>query len=51
MPLDASWPAPGPVRLRFGAPIRFHETDDFREAAKKIEAEVRHLGQDHKRGG
>jgi long-chain acyl-CoA synthetase len=43
LPLDVSWPRPGPVRLRFGSPMRFHETDDFREAANKIEEEVRRL--------
>jgi long-chain acyl-CoA synthetase len=45
LPLDASWPTPGPVRLRFGSPIAFHETDDSREAAKRIEEEVRRIGQ------
>jgi hypothetical protein len=33
------------VRLRFGAPMSFHETDDFREAAKRVEEEVRRLGE------
>lgn len=44
LPVDASWPSPGPVRLRFGSPILFHETEDFREAAKRVEEEVRRLG-------
>jgi long-chain acyl-CoA synthetase len=43
-PVDATWPRPGPVRLRFGSPILFHETDDSREAAKRIEEVVRRLG-------
>jgi 1-acyl-sn-glycerol-3-phosphate acyltransferase len=43
-PIDASWPRPGPVRLRFGSPVAIHETEDFREAAKRIEEEVRRLG-------
>jgi long-chain acyl-CoA synthetase len=43
LPVDASWPAPGPVRLRFGAPIRFREGEDFRTAARKVEEEVRRL--------
>jgi long-chain acyl-CoA synthetase len=45
LPMDKSWPSPGPVRLRFGAPMSFHETDDFREAAKRVEEEVRRLGE------
>jgi 1-acyl-sn-glycerol-3-phosphate acyltransferase len=44
-PVDARWPRPGPVRLRFGAPIAFHETEDSREAAKRVEEEVRRLSQ------
>ena len=44
LPADASWPRPGPVRLRFGSPIPFHEIDDSREAAERIEEEVRRLG-------
>jgi long-chain acyl-CoA synthetase len=44
LPVDASWPSPGPVRLRFGSPIVFHETEDFREAATRVEEEVRRLG-------
>ena len=44
LPVDASWPSPGPVRLRFGSPILFHETEDFREAATRVEEEVRRLG-------
>jgi long-chain acyl-CoA synthetase len=43
-PVDATWPRPGPVRLRFGSPIRFRETDDSREAAKSIEQAVQRLG-------
>ena len=43
-PIDASWPRPRPVRLRFGSPVAIHETEDFREAAKRIEEEVRRLG-------
>ena len=42
--VDASWPSPGPVRLRIGSPIVFHETGDSREAAKRVEEEVRRLG-------
>jgi 1-acyl-sn-glycerol-3-phosphate acyltransferase len=49
-PVDASWPRPGPVRLRLGSPISFHETEDFRKAAKRIEEEVRRLGQECKKG-
>jgi long-chain acyl-CoA synthetase len=45
LPAGASWPIPGPLRLRFGAAIPFHETDDFREAAKRIEDEVRRLAE------
>jgi long-chain acyl-CoA synthetase len=44
MSLHSSWPTPGPVRVRFGAPIVFRETDDPREAAKRVEEEVRRLG-------
>jgi long-chain acyl-CoA synthetase len=43
LPVDASWPRPGPVRLRFGAPIRFREGEDFRVAALQVEEEVRRL--------
>jgi long-chain acyl-CoA synthetase len=43
-PVGASWPTPAPVRIRFGSPIAFHESDDFREAAKNVEEEVRRLG-------
>jgi len=50
LPVDASWPSPGPVRLRFGSPILFHETEDFREAAKRVEEEVRRLGEECKKG-
>ena len=50
LPVDASWPRPGPVRLRFGSPISFHETEDFREAAKRVEEEVRRLGEECKKG-
>lgn len=39
-----SWPRPGPARLRFGQPLRFHETDDFRMATELIEKRVRELG-------
>ena len=49
-PVDASWPRPGPVRLRLGSPISFHETEDFREAAMRIEEEVRRLGQECTKG-
>lgn len=45
LPAGASWPVPGPVEVRFGEPIRFHETDDAREAASAIEREVRRLGE------
>jgi 1-acyl-sn-glycerol-3-phosphate acyltransferase len=45
LPAGASWPVPGPVEVRFGVPIRFHETDDAREAASAIEREVRRLGE------
>jgi long-chain acyl-CoA synthetase len=45
LPVDASWPSPGPVRLRFGSPIAFHETEDLREAATRVEEEVRRLSQ------
>ncbi len=45
LPAGASWPSPGPVRLRVGAPIVFHEREDYREAAAKIEEEVRRLKQ------
>ncbi len=44
LPVHATWPTPGPVRVRFGAPIRFRETHDPREAAKRVEEEVRRLG-------
>jgi len=44
LPLHESWPRPGPVRLRFGSPIVFHETDDPREAAARVEEAVRRLG-------
>jgi len=50
LPVDASWPRPGPVRLRFGSPIAIHETEDFREAAKRVEEEVRRLGEECKKG-
>jgi long-chain acyl-CoA synthetase len=43
LPVNSSWPTPGPVRLRFGAPIRFREGEDFRAAARKVEEEVRRL--------
>jgi 1-acyl-sn-glycerol-3-phosphate acyltransferase len=43
LPVHSSWPTPGPVRLRFGAPMRFHEGEDFRTAARKVEEEVRRL--------
>jgi long-chain acyl-CoA synthetase len=44
MPVDTNWPKPGPVRIRFGTAVRFRETDDPREAAKRVEEEVRRLG-------
>ncbi len=44
LPVHATWPTPGPVRVRFGAPMRFRQTDDPREAAKRVEEEVRRLG-------
>jgi 1-acyl-sn-glycerol-3-phosphate acyltransferase len=44
MSLHSSWPSPGPVRVRFGAPIVFRETDDPRAAAKRVEREVERLG-------
>jgi 1-acyl-sn-glycerol-3-phosphate acyltransferase len=43
LPPGASWPHPGPVRLRFGAPIVLHETENYREAAARIEEDVRWL--------
>jgi long-chain acyl-CoA synthetase len=49
-PVDATWPRPGPARLRFGSPIAIHETEDFREAAKRVEEEVRRLGREWKKG-
>lgn len=39
-----SWPRPGPVRLRFGSPVTFHESDDFQVATEVIERRVRELG-------
>jgi long-chain acyl-CoA synthetase len=44
MSLHSSWPTPGPVRVRFGAPIVFRETEDPRAAAKRVEQEVERLG-------
>jgi long-chain acyl-CoA synthetase len=44
-PVDATWPRPGPVGVRVGSPIAIHETEDFREAAKRIEQAVRRLGE------
>ncbi len=43
LPVHASWPRPGPVILRFGTPLTFHENDDFRKAATMVEEEVRRL--------
>jgi long-chain acyl-CoA synthetase len=37
------WPQPGPVRVRFGSPLRFHETDSFDDATRRIEAAVKNL--------
>lgn len=45
LPAGASWPSPAPVRVRFGAPTVFHETEDYREAAARIEQAVRRLKQ------
>jgi long-chain acyl-CoA synthetase len=44
LPIHATWPSSGPVRIRFGKSIAFRETDDPREAAKRVEEEVRLLG-------
>ncbi len=44
LPVHANWPSRGAVRVRFGAPLAFRETDDVREAAKRVEEEVRRLG-------
>ncbi|HSF19143.1 MAG TPA: AMP-binding protein [Vicinamibacteria bacterium] len=43
LPVGARWPKPGRVRVRFGAPLRFAEDADFREAAGRVEREVRNL--------
>jgi long-chain acyl-CoA synthetase len=44
MSLHSSWPSPGPVRVRFGAPMVFRESDDPRAAAERVEQEVQRLG-------
>jgi 1-acyl-sn-glycerol-3-phosphate acyltransferase len=46
MSIHDSWPKPGPARVRFGRPLRFHEQDDFREVAQAIEREVGKLAQE-----
>jgi 1-acyl-sn-glycerol-3-phosphate acyltransferase len=37
------WPKPGPVRVRFGRPLRFRETESFDDATWRIEAAVKDL--------
>jgi len=37
------WPKPGPIDVRFGAPLRFHENENFQVAAKRVEDAVRAL--------
>jgi long-chain acyl-CoA synthetase len=44
LPAHASWPVPAPVRVRFGEPMRFDETEDYRAATTRIEEAVRALG-------
>jgi long-chain acyl-CoA synthetase len=37
------WPRPGPAGIRFGEPLSFHESEDYRHATEVIEARVREL--------
>ena len=39
-----TWPTRGPVRVRFGTPMRFSERHGYEEAAREIEDAVRKLG-------
>jgi 1-acyl-sn-glycerol-3-phosphate acyltransferase len=37
------WPRPGPVRVRFGAPLSFPGEEDYSTVARRVETAIREL--------
>lgn len=46
LPKGGRWPRRGPVAVRFGRPLRFAPDTPYAEAAARLEAAVRALGED-----